>query len=350
MYDAGAIPDSALDPLTLAAINGEIDDFDDGGAQITTALTQENVEVLAGHADSDELLQGWKLDHTNWQTSEMESVLGDMMGEASKEGAQGRYSPEDIDEMMTYFGSEDGQVDVTKMREEMLNTTPEEFAAMPDVARQYLIECRATDLLAMGRNPYETLSLVQMVEDPEERTHLMRELFQRVESMSVSMDDGMLQYNPVAAMGDVSNAGSALLLSYMGDVAKELDDPRQIASLMSGVRVDVVDARAEDWAQSRFLEPAADGKSPDAVVTGLMDEHISWCLEEQNWDQLSDNFQAAQLAGGPQMVVAVADAMGDDLRGALEQVAAEDPTRLLVFERALAGTPYAGLVAEVRGS
>jgi hypothetical protein len=351
MYDAGAIPDSALDPLTLAAINGEIDDFNDGGAQITTALTEENMEVLAGHADSDELLQGWKLDHTNWQTSEMESVLGDMMGEVSEEGgAQGRYSAEDIDEMMQYFGSEDGQVDVTKMREQMLNTTPEEFAAMPDAARQYLIECRATDLLAMGRNPYETLSLVQMVEDPEERTHLMRELFQRVESMSVSMEDGMLQYNPVAAMGDVSNAGSALLRSYMGDVAKELDDPRQIASLMSGVRVDVVDARAEDWAQSRFLEPAADGKSQDAVVTELIDEHISWCLEEQNWDQLSDNFQAAQLAGGPGMVVAVADAMGDDLRGALEQVAAEDPTRLLVFERALAGTPYAGLVAEVRGS
>lgn len=349
LYEGGAIPDSALDPLTVAALQGEIDDFDSGGAQVTAALTRENLAVLGGHADTAELLQGWTRDHTNHQAFEMERILGDMFGEVAEEGgAQGRYSAEDLEEMMAWFGTDPSAPNVQEMHQAMLATTPEEFAEMPPAARQYLIECRATDLLAMGRNPFETLSLVQRVEDPEERTHLLRELFQRVESMPVSMEDGRLVYNPVALMGDVANAGTALLLQYMGEVASELDDPRQISSLMSGVRVDVVDARAEDWAQSRFLEPAAAGQSQEAVVAGVIDDHVSWCLEKQDWDQLSDNFQAAQLAGGPQMVTAVADAMGDDLRGALEQVAAEDPTRLLVFERALAGTPYAGLVAEVR--
>jgi hypothetical protein len=359
MYEAGALPEGLLDPeLAQAVFEDGLEDFNDGGAQLTIALTDENMALLAEHGgDLDALLDGVGREDI-WERPRNQDLEDNLFGDISediyKEGQSGRYSEEELrafhQEMGLEWGRWDGS-EGTSIREQFQNTTMEDFENMSPLMREVFIEVRATDLAVNDRNPWEALTLVSAIEDPEERAHMMRELFQRIEDTNLQFDPYSREYeysDSGILGGDGANTASFLLLQHMTDVGAELT-PAQRAQLMSGVRIDLVDQRASDWASDRLLDPMLSGEDREAVLDGFVDEHVNWSIDNSSYDQLSDNFQAAALAGGPQMVEGIVDRIGE---GALIQLLhdtyQDDPRRLAIYGVALAGTPYADLVEQTR--
>jgi len=354
LYRAGAIPEGMIEPqLAQAVFEDGLGDFKDGGAQITTALTQAHVDLLAQHGgDAEDLLGGLGLGDVYSQARhrDVEASLSEIMGDVTQDGNQSRYTEEELDAFLDTWGGGDHRFDATEFQQEVASLTPDQFHALDPIAREMMIESRVTDLAVANRNPWEVISLVEMVEDEEERVHLMREVFEKIENTNLDLsEDAYGQYSVAGVLGgDGANTSSVLLFQHMSAVAEDLDED-QAALMMSGARIDLVDQRASEWSSERVLDGLGENKSEAQVLNGLIEDHINWGIENQSYDQLSDNFQAVALAGGPELVNALIDRLGEDaLVEILADTASDDPRRLAIYDVALANTDHAALVDAAR--
>lgn len=347
LYERGLLPEGALTPeMEQAIFEDGLDDFKDGGVQITTALTERQMDLLAQEGgDFEGILAGDGIRHDIWEAgrhSEGERILGEVM-ETIADNDASRHSEEDLDAFLQEYGINDGEgFDATKFREEMASVTPEQFAEMDPLTREMFVNTRAVDLAVNDRNPWEMISVVQQVQDPEERAHLTRELFENIENIGMTYDEFSESYEFNSfGWSDASNTGTLLLMEHMSTVASGVSDP-VAEDLMGAVRIDMVDKRAADWADERIVSQLNEGKTQDEVLDSLIEDHIDWSVDKENWDQLSDNFQATAIAGGPEMVTALIERMGPErLESMLASTAAEDPARLAIWHDVLAGTEYA---------
>ncbi|MCB9684099.1 MAG: hypothetical protein H6738_00885 [Alphaproteobacteria bacterium] len=360
MVEQGVIPPGALPPdLMQAVFEDGLNDFNDGGMQITTALTDAQMTLLAQNGMSvDDLLQTpeylpyWLTDGNAWEhRSFVHESIGELAGESTND-TEGYYSDDELAAFATKYGDENNDPSEAFLAATS-NLNQDQFLNdLSPLEREVLIEVRSKELLATGQNPWEVLALVDAIPDAEERTRLHRELFESIENTAVAFEEYGLESGPWTngiIGADGNNSASALLMMHMSDVAQGLD-PAQAEFLMSGLRVELVDKRAADWANSRILDPLEDGQTRDQVLDNLVEEHVNWSIEHENYDQLSDNFQAVAMAGGPDMVVDLVGKMGgeDAIRQILNDTYADDPRRLAIYGQALAGTPYYDLVEQAR--
>ncbi len=360
LWEDGLLPEGALDPaLAQAVFQDGLDDFNDGGMQITTALTDEQMALLAEHGGDAEALLNSPEYLPNYLTTNdgyehgmlVEHNFIELMGESTDE-TEGYYSDEELLAFQEKYGDENNAVGRNFLAATQ-DLSQEQFNSdLTPIERELLVETRAQELLATGSNPWEVLSLVETIPDEEERTRLHRELFETIENTAVEFGEYGLESGPWTGGilgGDAVNSASALLMMHMTETAKGLD-PAQAEFLMSGIRLELVDQRASDWANDRILDPLESGQDQQAVLGNLIDEHINWSIEHEDYDQLSDNFQAVSMAGGADMVNALVTQMGGEAAVAeiLNDTYADDPRRLAIYGQVFAGTPYAAMVEQAR--